>query len=227
MVVVRFASGTERQLQRLAAGDVLAKASHAPSVVRHIVTVGFGVLWLFLGDSWLTFVLRRFPDSRPWGESLRGFLLDRLTLLGSKVLNAIPDLFTVLLIRAAIRFLVKLCQSVFQSVEDGRVTIPYLYPETAAPTRRLVTVLLWLLGVALAYPYLPGNNRDAFKGVSVFLGVVLSIGSSGIVNQMMSGLTITYSRAVRAGDFVRMGDVEGTVTHLGSLSTKVKTPRGV
>ena len=114
----------------------------------------------------------------------------------------------------------------FQSVEEGRLTIPYVYPETAAPTRRLVSALIWLLGIVLAYPYLPGSNSDAFKGVSVFVGLVLSLGSSGIVNQMMSGLTITYSRAVRAGDFVRIGDVEGTVTHLGALSTKVKTPRG-
>jgi small-conductance mechanosensitive channel len=77
----------------------------------------------------------------------------------------------------------------------------------------------------LAYPYLPGSNSDAFKGMSVFLGVVLSIGSSGIVNQMMSGLTITYSRAVRPGDWVKMGDVEGTVIQVGVLSIKVKTAR--
>jgi small-conductance mechanosensitive channel len=81
------------------------------------------------------------------------------------------------------------------------------------------------MGLVLAYPYLPGSNSDAFKGMSVFLGVVLSIGSSGIVNQMMSGLTITYSRAVRPGDWVKMGDVEGTVIQVGVLSIKVKTAR--
>jgi small-conductance mechanosensitive channel len=96
------------------------------------------------------------------------------------------------------------------------------------PSRRggSFSALLWVLAVVLAYPYLPGSNSDAFKGVSVFLGVVLSLGSSGIVNQMMSGLTLTCSRAVRIGDFVKIGDVEGTVTHLGSLSTKVKTQPG-
>ena len=225
-MVVWSASGAERRLQKLSAGDELVKASHAPAVVRHAVTAGFAGLWLFLGYSWITFVLRRFPYTRPWGESLREFLVDRIAFVGLKTVGGIPDLFTVLLIVLATRFVVKLCQALFQSAEEGRLTIPYVYPETAAPTRRLVTALLWLLGLVLAYPYLPGSNSDAFKGVSVFLGVVLSLGSSGIVNQMMSGLTITYSRAVRAGDFVRIGDVEGTVTHLGSLSTKVKTPRG-
>ena len=77
----------------------------------------------------------------------------------------------------------------------------------------------------MAYPYLPGSNSDAFRGVSVFVGLVISLGSSGIVNQLMSGLTITFSRALRVGDYVRIGNVDGTVTHVGPLSTKLKTPR--
>jgi small-conductance mechanosensitive channel len=113
----------------------------------------------------------------------------------------------------------------FDAVEQGRTSLPWVYPETAVPTRRLVSGLLWLFALALAYPYLPGSNTDAFKGVSVFIGLMISLGSSGIVNQVMSGFTLTYSRALRPGDFVRIGDVEGTVTHLGSLSTKIKTPR--
>jgi small-conductance mechanosensitive channel len=77
----------------------------------------------------------------------------------------------------------------------------------------------------MAYPYLPGSQTEAFKGVSVFLGLIISLGSSGIVSQLMSGLMITFSRALRLGDFVRIGDVEGTVTHLGVLSTKIRTLR--
>jgi small-conductance mechanosensitive channel len=83
--------------------------------------------------------------------------------------------------------------------------------------------MLWLFAIVMAYPYLPGSNTEAFKGVSVFLGLMLTLGSSGLVNQIMSGFMITYSRALRMGDFVRAGDVEGTVTHLGVLSTKIRT----
>ena len=224
-LVERASRSAERRLKRLKAGDELVKVSRAPDVARRVVTGLFIVLWLFIGYNWLTFVLRRFPYTRPWGESLRSFLLDRLALFGTAIVNAIPDLFTVLLILLITRFVVRLCQVMFHAVEEGRLSLPYAYPETAQSTRRLVTALIWLLGLVLAYPYLPGSNSDAFKGVSVFLGVVLSLGSSGIVNQIMSGLTITYSRAVRVGDFVRIGDVEGTITQLGTLSTKVKTPR--
>jgi small-conductance mechanosensitive channel len=101
----------------------------------------------------------------------------------------------------------------------------WIYPETAQPTRRLLTGLLWAFAIVVAHPYLPGSQTDAFKGVSVFFGLMVTFGSSGIVNQIMSGFMITYSRALRAGDFVRIGEVEGTVTHLGVLSTKIRTLR--
>ena len=88
-----------------------------------------------------------------------------------------------------------------------------------------MTALLWILAVVASYPYMPGSDTEAFKGMSVLLGLVLSLGSRGIVEQVMSGFSVTYSRALRTGDFVRIGDVEGTVTQIGSLSTKIETPR--
>jgi small-conductance mechanosensitive channel len=224
-LAARVAQTTERKLKQLSAGELLVKASRAPEMVRRAATAVLVVLLIFFVYSWLTFVLRQFPYTRPWGESLRSFLLNQLAFLGTQILNAIPDLFTVLLILLFTRFIVRLAQVTFDGVEQGRMSLPYVYAETAQPTRRLVTTLIWVMGLVLAYPYLPGSNSDAFKGMSVFLGVVLSIGSSGIVNQMMSGLTITYSRAVRPGDFVKMGDVEGTVIQVGVLSIKVKTAR--
>jgi small-conductance mechanosensitive channel len=87
-----------------------------------------------------------------------------------------------------------------------------------------MTGLVWIFAAVVAYPYIPGSDTDAFKGVSVFLGAMVTLGSSGLVNHIMSGLMITYSRALRVGDFVRIGDVEGTVIHLGVLSVKVRTP---
>lgn len=112
---------------------------------------------------------------------------------------------------------------VFAAVEAGRVSVRGIYPETAGVTRRLVIAALWLLAIVLAYPHIPGSNSMAFKGLSVFVGAVLSLGSTGVVNQAMSGLMLTYSRALRVDDFVRVGDVEGTVLDVGILSTKIRT----
>ena len=128
-----------------------------------------------------------------------------------------------LIIFCIARFVARLIGFWFNAIERGRLTPRWIYPETAQPTRRLLTGLVWVFALVVAYPYLPGSQTDAFKGVSVFLGLLVTFGSSGLVNQIMSGFMITYSRALRAGDFVCIGDVEGTVTQLGVLSTKVTT----
>ena len=171
----------------------------------------------------VTFVLRRFPYTRPWGESMRVFLVNTVEQLGLAIVNGLPGLFSAAVILVLARFLIRLLGFWFSAIEHGRINARWIYPETALPTRRLVSALVWIFAVVVAYPYLPGSQSEGFKGISVFLGLMLTFGSSGLVNQIMSGFMVTYSRALRVGDFVRMGDVEGTVTHLGVLSTKVRT----
>ena len=225
-LVVRLPMLAERELAKLSPGDVLVAESRAIRLFARGLHLVFALIVLFLGFSFLTFSLRRFPYTRPLGESLRVFLLDRVAAFGGRVLEALPDLFIVLLIVLVTRSLVRLNNHLFQAVEAKQIAMPGFYPETAHATRRLVALFLWLLAVLVAYPYVPGSNSDVFKGLSVFVGLVVSIGSRGIVDQLMSGLMLTYSRAVRIGDFVKIANIEGTVVETGALSTKVKTPRG-
>ena len=154
---------------------------------------------------------------------MREFMLARISGLALDMVHAVPSLFTVLLIFLIARFFIRLMRLFFKAVEQGTVEVPWLHPDTAQPTRRLVATLLWIFAAVMAYPYLPGSGTDAFKGASVFIGLVISLGSSGLVNQVMSSFMITYSRSLRLGDFVRVGEVEGTVNHVGVLSTKIKT----
>ena len=223
----RLVEVAEEKLAQTGLTDVVSlRASRVLEFQRGLlraVTVGAGMVVVY---STFTFVLRRFPYTRPWGESMRGFLFTTVEDLALGVVNAIPGLFTVALIVLIMRFILRLLGIWFNAVEAGRTRVQWLYPETAQTTRRLVSVLMWLFTIVVAYPYLPGSQTDAFKGVSVFLGLMLTFGSSGLVNQIMSGFMVTYSRAVRVGDYVRIGDVEGTVLHLGILSTKLKTFRG-
>ena len=216
---------TERQLQKLMGGADILRASHLPEFLQRGVDAIALLLVLVITYPWVTFVLRRFPYTRPWGESLRSALITRVLSIGRGMLDALPDLLMVLAIVVVTRFVVRLSNYLFDAIEHERVAVRGMYPETAQSTRRIVTALLWLLAIVVAYPYLPGSGSDAFKGVSVFLGVIVSLGSSGIMNQIMSGLTITYSRALSVGDFVKIGEVEGIVEHLGFLSLKIKTER--
>ena len=226
-VTDRLQAVSERRITQAGVADLeVLRASRLLDFERGLVTavlvaVNFTVLY-----ATLTFVLREFPYTRPWGESMSTFLLITVENLALGMANAIPGLFAVLLIFLITRFLVRLLGIWFGAIEKGRARSRWIFPETAQPTRRLLTTLLWLFAVVVAYPYLPGSGSDAFKGVSVFLGLMLTFGSSGLVNQIVSGFMVTYSRALRSGDYVRIGDVEGTVIHLGILSVKLRTFRG-
>lgn len=171
----------------------------------------------------LTFVLKRFPYSQPWGDQLGAFLINFFERLGSGILQSIPGLFAVLVIFLLARIVVRLVSSVFREVEDRGQSIAWFHPDTARATRRLIAVLVWIFALIVAYPYIPGSGTDAFKGVSVFVGLMVSLGSAGLINQIMSGLVVIYSRALKPGEFVSIGDNEGLVSEVGMLSTKIIT----
>jgi small-conductance mechanosensitive channel len=184
------------------------------------------LLAFFAGYVWLSSVLVLFPYTRPWGEALGGFLVQTFGRLGGGIIAAIPGLFYVAIIFLFTRLVIRVMQATLDGVAEGRLSLPGIHPETAVPMKRLLAALLWLFAIIVAYPNLPGADTDAFKGVSVFLGLVLTLGSSGIVNQMMSGFLLTFGRAVKPGDIIRVGDIEGRVTMVGLLATKVRTIKG-
>jgi len=225
-VAGKLVTAAEKTVTRSKIADLeVLHGMHIVELEHRMVTAAKLALDLVVVYWMVGFILRQFPYTRPWGESLRAFLLTTVTSLGLGMLEAVPGLFTVALIALITRFVCRVLGLWFRAVETGRVTARWIHPETAQPTRRLATTLLWLFAAVVSYPYLPGSHTEAFKGISVFLGLMVTLGSSGLVNQVMSGFTLTYSRALRLGDFVRIGDVEGTVTHLGVLSTKLRTLR--
>ncbi len=180
---------------------------------------------LLLGYAWATFILKRFPWTRHAGEVLGDFLRDTVLGLLTQMAAAVPDLIVAILIFAAVRLAARAVAAVFDGVERGSVVLPGIHRDTARPTRRVAVALLWLFGIVVAFPFIPGSSTDAFKGVSVFAGLLLTFGSSSVVAQAMSGLALMYARALREGDYVRIGETEGTVTEVGMLSTKVRTPK--
>ena len=223
-IVDKLVQASERTIERSKIADLdVLRASRLIEFQRRLATTLFIAFGLIVSYVSVTFVLRQFPYTQPWGESMKGFLLLTVERLFASMLNAIPGLFTVGLIALLARMFARLLRAWFDAVERGRIKARLIHPDTAQPTRRLLTALVWLFAVVMAYPYLPGSESEAFKGMSVFLGLMVTFGSTGLVNQIMGGFMITYSRALRLGDFVRIGDVDGTVIHLGVLSTKIKT----
>ena len=180
---------------------------------------------LLLVYEWLGIVLGLFPYTRPWGERLLGNLLDALGTFAARMLEGVPGLLVVLLTFLVARFIVRVLRMFFAGVEEGRIQVPWVDENTARPTGKLVSALVWLLALVAAYPYIPGSGSEAFKGIGVFVGPMLSIGSSGVVNQAVSGLMLMYTRSLRPGEFVQVGETEGIVRTIGFLTTQIETLR--
>jgi small-conductance mechanosensitive channel len=178
---------------------------------------------LAVANVWLTFALQRFPYTRPWGEGLSKNLITLIVRCEFVFGRALPGLATVAAIVAACYGLTQLANKLFFAIRAGDITVPGLHPEVAPPTRRLVVGFIWIFGLIMAYPHFPGSQTEAFKGVSVFLGLLVTLGSSGVFGQAMCGILLMYSRAFSRGDYIRIADTEGTVIELGTLSTKIRT----
>jgi len=171
----------------------------------------------------IIYILNCFPYTQPWAGTLGSGLANLLIKLGETVLQSIPGLFAIAVIVFATKGLAHLINSIFRVVERGEAEIPWIHKDIVGPTRRIVIVLLWLFAIVMAYPYIPGNESIAFRSVGVFFGLLVSFGSAGVVNQVMNGFVIMFARSFKRGDYVKIGDVEGTVSELSMLTTKLHT----
>lgn len=218
------ATGSAAAGPRSGPGVLLGR--HVWQVLQAAVAVLTLVLSLVLLDLWASYVLQRFAYTRPWGEALTQWLLDLLARFALGTAAALPGLATALLIFALARLVTRASSAVLGQVERGELHLGWLDVDTAGPTRRVGNLLVWLFALAMAYPHLPGADSESFKGVSVLAGLMLSLGASGVVGQAVSGLTLMYARALRVGEYVKIGDTEGTVTAVGLFTTRVHTGMG-
>jgi len=207
-------------------GTSLVNPARLFGVSRWLVHAVATLILLVATYRWASFTLNQFPYTRPWGEHLDTYLVGVVVQIGGGMLRSIPDLFIAGVIFFIARGLIRLIRPFFDSVERGHLDLGWVDGETARATRRIFALLVWLFAIVMAYPYLPGSGSEAFKGVSLLLGLMATLGGSSILGQAASGLILMYSRTVRVGEYVRIGDQEGTVTELGSFTTKIRTGLG-
>lgn len=213
--------------KKLQVGGVrLLDPSHVFLITKRLFTLLAWGLALFLATGWLTFVLEQFPYTRPWGEGMEGGLLNMLKTVALAIVHAMPGLLLVLIIFLIARGVMRIAAVYFDRVASGRIHVGWLDPDTVEPTRRIFSFVVFVFALAMAYPYLPGANTEAFKGLSVLVGVMVSLGGASVIGQGFSGLILMYIKAFRRGDYVRIGDTEGTVVELGMFATRIRTGLG-
>lgn len=135
----------------------------------------------------------------------------------------LPNLITIIVIIILSRLVIRLFKFLKREVENNTLTIPGFYPDWALPTFNILRVLIILFTIVAVWPYLPGSGSQVFQGVSVFFGLVFSLTSASSLSNFMAGLTITYTRAFKLGDRVRIGDVTGDIIEKSMLVTKIRT----
>ena len=220
-----------RRVRRFCLLRILEKRSAIPQHWRrylgNIEVRLYAVLVILLGMLacylWLSWAFSLFPWTRVWSESLGDWSLGVIRDLSLSIVASLPGLMIVVLIFLLTWLTIRLVKVVLDQVAAGRIQVPGIHPETVSATRRLISVVIWLFALSAAYPFLPGANSLAFKGISVFFGLMLTLGSTGVMTHAMSGLVLIYSRALRKGDWIRLADNEGQVSEIGVLATKILT----
>lgn len=197
-----------------------------PALVGRLLTLISWGVGLFATFAYLSYSLSLFVATRPAGESLAASVsgLGRNALLA--VVGSLPGLFVVVLIFLAAWVATRIATEVFTGVEARPLGRSWLNAHTAPTTRRIVNASLWLFAVAMAYPYLPGAHTDAFKGLSVLIGLMASIGASGAVGQVAAGVMIVYTYALTKGEYVRIQEHEGTVVSIGLFEIRLRNGLG-
>ncbi len=208
----------------------IVRAERIGSAVRGLL-YGIRILaMLFAALAFLSFALAQFPWTRPLTNRLLDWATDPLEMMSQAIISEIPDLIFLVFLFYISRFILKLIRLFFDAVARGTVTLSGFEAEWALPTYKIMRFAIIAFAVVVAYPYIPGSGSDAFKGVSIFIGVIFSLGSSSAISNLIAGYMMTYRRAFRVGDRVQIGDVIGDViemrlqaTHLRSLKNEEVT----
>ncbi|MBK8323181.1 MAG: mechanosensitive ion channel [Betaproteobacteria bacterium] len=226
-IATRLAQLGSRHAQRLqVAGQALIGREQVFALARGLTT---GFFWLLVGLAvyeWFGYGLARFPWTRPWGEGLQDATIAVGVTLAAGALGALPNLAIAVVIFMLAGALSSAVNTFMKPFIRGEVSTALLDRDTARPTRNIAIAFVWIFAIAMSYPYLPGSQSEAFKGLSVLIGLMISLGSTSIVGQAANGLILMFTRTVRPGEYVRMGDHEGTVMELGAFTTRIRTGLG-
>ena len=174
---------------------------------------------------YLQWALALFPWTRLIGRTLLSLVSSPVHTMVTGFIGFLPELFFLIVLTVVARWALRGLGAFMKAVEHGTVVIPDFDPEWAMPTFRIVRVVLIALFVVVAYPYIPGSDSGAFKGVSLLLGLLVSVGSSSVVSNVIAGYTMIYRRAFRVGDRIRINDHFGDVVAVRPLVTTLRTPK--
>lgn len=201
----------------------LAGRDRVGHAARLVVRVARGLLVLLLVYVYVPLVLSFFPATAPYGDKLLQSVLGPAGEIGMALVGYLPNLIYLLLIVVAARYALKLLRFLLNAVGRGDLVFGGFDAEWADPTYKLLRVLVVVFTLMIGYPYLPGAQSEFFKAFSLFIGALVTLGSTAAVGNMAAGVILTYTRAFRMGDRVRIGDAVGDVLVKSLFVTRLRT----
>ncbi len=164
-----------------------------------------------------------FPQTENLAYRIFNYILDPIKMVLKAIIEYIPNLFIIAIIWFCVRYIVKGLKYVAHEIQNEKVKISGFYPDWAEPTFNIIRFLLYAFMIAMIYPYLPGSESGVFQGISVFVGVIVSLGSSTVISNFIAGFVITYMRPFKKGDFIKVNDTMGNVIEKSPFITRVRT----
>lgn len=171
----------------------------------------------------LLFVI--FPQTKGLADTIFSYIWNPVKDILVGIVDYIPNLFTIFIIWYAIKYLVRFVHYLSREIEAGRLKFGGFYPDWAMPTFHIIRFLLYAFMIAMIYPYLPGSDSGVFQGISVFVGLIVSLGSSTVIGNIIAGLVITYMRPFKLGDRIKLNDTTGDIIEKTPLVTRIRTPK--
>ncbi len=217
-------SKKEKWLKDLSYKDyTFLTAEQEMQVILFLVKIFRWFVYAILLYITLPIIFSIFPFSRDWADALFQLIWSPFKGVLIAVWEYLPNLFSILVIYFVMKYVIRFVRYIFHEIEAEKLKISGFHADWAMPTYSIVKFLLYAFMFVLIFPYLPGSDSNIFKGVSVFIGVLFSLGSSSAIANMVAGLVITYMRPFKIGDRIKIGDVTGDVVEKTLLVTRVRT----
>jgi small-conductance mechanosensitive channel len=215
----------ERRFSLRIQSQVIVSARDMSNIIVWVVRVTGLVIAIVIGFSFLNLALGLFEMSRELAGSLLGLTLESIGFVIQQFIDYIPSLIVIIIVLLIVRFVLHVLRLVFKGIGNGRINIPGFYSEWSATSFNLLRILIYALTLIIIFPYLPGSDSPAFQGLSLFMGLLLSLGSTTAVANVVAGIVLTYTRAFNVGDRVSIHNTVGVVVERGMFVTRLKNTK--
>lgn len=205
----------------------IIRPNQLDNIIIQLLRLGRVVIILGLLILYFPFIFKQFPWTKQLGKIFEAELSGTLQSGWQGFVIYLPSLLSILLVIVITYTLLRLAKPIFQELGEGTISLPGFYPEWAQPTYRILIFLTLTLAAVITFPLFPGFQSPAFQGISVFLGLLISLGSTSVIANLVSGTILIYTRAFRVGDRIRIDEISGKVIETTLLVTRILTPTNV